>query len=87
MTARGVIVGAQHPAMQELHAIIEELDPEAAAGLTRYTPGNALPNSFKQPEAYSLYMLESLLILARVVRGRKRGRRRNIEFHDKGDAA
>jgi hypothetical protein len=87
MTARGIVISEQRPALEELHAIAKELDPEAAAGLVRFIPGGVVPNPDKQAAEYNLFMTEVLLILARAVRGKKRGRKPNVQWHDEESKA
>jgi hypothetical protein len=82
MTARGVLISEQRPALEEIRAICEEIDPQGGAMLSRHTPGGAVPSSGKQREEYDLFVLESLLILARAVRGKKRGRKPNVQWHE-----
>jgi hypothetical protein len=87
MTARSIVVSQQRQVLQEIHSIVAEVDPEAAAVLTRYTPGNVIPNTVKMREEFDLFVLESLLILARAVRGKKRGRKPNVQWHDEESKA
>jgi hypothetical protein len=84
MTSTSIVLGQQREALEEIHSIVAELDSEAAARLTRYVPGGALPTSTRSRAEYDLLVLESLLIIARAVKGKRRGRRRNIEFHEEG---
>lgn len=87
MTARSIVVSQQRQVLQEIHSIVAEVDPEAAAGLTRYTPGNVVPNTVKMREEFDLFVLEALAILARAVRPKRRGRRKNVVFHDESQAS
>jgi hypothetical protein len=87
MTARGVVAAAQRPVLEEIRAICEQIDPEAAAQLGRYTPGGLLPSPIRRREEYDLFVSESLLILARAVRGKKRGRKPNVQFHEESKAS
>jgi hypothetical protein len=82
MAASSIVNAQQRLALEEIRAICEELDPEAASQLNRYMPGNVMPNPDKRPAEHGLFMAEAMLILARAVRGKKRGRPKNVVFHD-----
>jgi hypothetical protein len=87
MAATSVVVKHQRRALEEIGDIVEELDPEAAAKLNRFTPGGVMPSPNKRPEEANLFLAEAVLILARAVRGKKRGRPKNVVFHDKEQAS
>jgi hypothetical protein len=87
MTSIHTIREQQRLALKEIHETIKELDPKAASNLLRYTPGGTLPNSSKTLPEFHLYTLEALLILARAVKGKKRGRKPNVVIRDEESQA
>lgn len=76
MTSTSIVYSQQREALEEIHEIVSELDPEGASRLTRFMPGGALPNTTRSRPEYDLYLLEALLILARAQKPRPRGRPR-----------
>jgi hypothetical protein len=65
VTSTSIIYSQQREALEEIYALCKEIDPKAAAGLTRYTPGGVLPNTVKSRPEFDLLVLEAMLILAR----------------------
>jgi hypothetical protein len=65
MTSTSIIYSQQREALEEIFALCTEIDPKAAARLTRYTPGGTLPNTVKSRPEFDLLLLEAMLILAK----------------------
>jgi hypothetical protein len=57
----------QHESVSQLVGIIERRSPETVEQLRLLTPGGALPNSVKSPDALILYLVESTNFLSGVV--------------------
>jgi hypothetical protein len=76
MTSASIIYSQQREALEEIYALCKEIDPKAAARLTRYTPGGVLPNTVKSRPEYDLFMAEAMLIFAKAQKPRPRGRPR-----------
>jgi hypothetical protein len=87
MAASSIVNAQQRLALEEIRDIVSELDPEAASQLNRYMPGNIMPNPDKRPAEHGLFMAEAMLILARAVKGKRRGRPKNVQWHDEESKA
>jgi hypothetical protein len=87
VASSGVINAAEREVLLEILEICEALDPEAASQLNRYMPDKIMPNPDKRPAEHGLFMAEAMLILARAVRGKKRGRKPNVQWHDEESKA
>jgi hypothetical protein len=88
VASRTVLAEQQIPVLQEIRDICGQFDPEAASQLTRYTPGNVVPNSLKRREEFDLLLAGALLILARKLQeidGRTPKRRGRPPKRAKGD--
>jgi hypothetical protein len=87
MAATSKIVEQELKALQEIHEIVKELDPEASKNLNRFMSGKVMPSPTKRPAEHRLFVTECLLIIARAVKGKKRGRKPNVVIHDKDSKA
>jgi hypothetical protein len=87
MAASSIVNAKQRLALEEIRAICEEIDPEAASQLNRYMPDRMMPNPDKRPAEHGLFVAECLLILARAVKGKRRGRPKNVQWRDEESKA
>jgi hypothetical protein len=80
MTATHVIAARQHQALTELSTILERHDPEATKRFAKTNHGGGIPSPTKRPLENATYLVESMLILVRIVNEqlapKKRGRPR-----------
>jgi hypothetical protein len=87
VASSGVINAAEREVLLEILEICQEIDPQAASQLNRFMPDGMIPSPAKRPAEHSLFVSEAVLILARAVRGKKRGRKPNVQWHNEESKA
>jgi hypothetical protein len=67
MASRETIARRQVSALETICDVVAKHDPGAVEQLQHLTPGGTIPHTVKQPDAFAVYLVESLAVLARKV--------------------